>query len=38
MTKISTELTGNTLLDRAAYQTVRFIVTSFCRIWCRMTV
>jgi 1-acyl-sn-glycerol-3-phosphate acyltransferase len=38
MTKISTELTGNTLLDRAAYQTVRFIVTSFCRIWCRMSV
>ncbi len=38
MTKISTQLTGNTLLDRAAYQTVRFIVTSFCRIWCRMSV
>ena len=38
MTKITTRLTGNTLLDRAAYQTVRFIVTSFCRTWCRMTV
>ncbi len=38
MTKISTRLTGNTAPDRAAYQTVRFIVTSFCRIWCRMTV
>ena len=38
MTKISTQLAGNTLLDRAAYQTVRTIVTSFCRIWCRMSV
>jgi 1-acyl-sn-glycerol-3-phosphate acyltransferase len=38
MTKISTKLTGNNLLDRAAYKTVRFIVTTFCRTWCRMTV
>ena len=38
MTKISTRLVGDTVVDRAAYQTVRFIVTSFCRIWCRMTV
>ncbi len=38
MTKISTKLTGNKLVDRIAYQTVRFIVTSFCRIWCRMSV
>ena len=38
MTKISTKLTGNTILDRAAYQTVRFIVTTFCRTWCRMTM
>jgi 1-acyl-sn-glycerol-3-phosphate acyltransferase len=38
MTKISTRLVGNTRLDRAAYQTVRFIVTSFCHTWCRMTV
>ena len=38
MTKISTRLVGNTLLDRAAYHTVRFIVTTFCRVWCRMSV
>jgi 1-acyl-sn-glycerol-3-phosphate acyltransferase len=38
MTKISTQLVGSTLPDRIAYQTVRFIVTSFCRTWCRMTV
>jgi 1-acyl-sn-glycerol-3-phosphate acyltransferase len=38
MTKISTQLVGNTRADRAAYQLVRFIVTSFCRVWCRMTV
>ena len=38
MTKISTKLTGNKVLDRVAYQIVRFIVTSFCRTWCRMTV
>ncbi|MEO8266383.1 MAG: lysophospholipid acyltransferase family protein [Ilumatobacteraceae bacterium] len=38
MTKISTRLVGNTLADRVAYQVVRFIVTSFCRVWCRMTV
>ena len=38
MTKIDTTLAGSSRLDRAAYQTVRFIVTSFCRIWCRMSV
>ena len=38
MTKISTQLTGNKIFDRAAYRTVRFIVTAFCRIWCRMTI
>jgi 1-acyl-sn-glycerol-3-phosphate acyltransferase len=38
MTKISTQLVGSTLPDRIAYQTVRFVVTSFCRTWCRMTV
>lgn len=38
MTKIDTELAGNSRLDRAAYQTVRAIVVAFCRIWCRMTV
>ncbi|MEY2415317.1 MAG: 1-acyl-sn-glycerol-3-phosphate acyltransferase [Ilumatobacteraceae bacterium] len=38
MTKISTKLTGNKLVDRIAYQIVRFIVTTFCRVWCRMTV
>lgn len=38
MTKISTRLTGNKMLDRIAYKIVRFIVTTFCRTWCRMTV
>jgi 1-acyl-sn-glycerol-3-phosphate acyltransferase len=38
MTKISTRLTGNKVVDRIAYKTVRFIVTTFCRTWCRMTV
>ncbi len=38
MTKISTRLTGNKIVDRIAYKTVRFIVTTFCRTWCRMTV
>jgi len=38
MTKISTELKGNTLVDRIAYQTVRFILAVFCHTWCRMTV
>ena len=38
MTKISTRLTGNKLFDRVAYKTVRFLVTTFCRTWCRMTV
>src|SRR3954464_11381419 len=38
MTKITTKLVGNTLLDRIAYQIVRFIVTTFCRTWCRMTI
>jgi 1-acyl-sn-glycerol-3-phosphate acyltransferase len=38
MTKISTQLVGNTRVDRAAYQIVRFIVTTFCRVWCRMSV
>jgi 1-acyl-sn-glycerol-3-phosphate acyltransferase len=38
MTKISTRLTGNKIVDRVAYKTVRFIVTSFCRTWCRMTI
>lgn len=38
MTKIATKLTGNKTLDRLAYRTVRFIVTMFCRVWCRMTI
>ena len=38
MTKIDTELAGNSRLDRAAYQIVRAIVVTFCRTWCRMTV
>jgi 1-acyl-sn-glycerol-3-phosphate acyltransferase len=38
MTKISTRLVGNTMLDRVAYQTVRLILAIFCRVWCRMTV
>jgi 1-acyl-sn-glycerol-3-phosphate acyltransferase len=38
MTRISTTLTGNKPVDRLAYRTVRFIVTTFCRTWCRMTI
>jgi 1-acyl-sn-glycerol-3-phosphate acyltransferase len=38
MTKIATKLTGNKLVDRIAYKIVQFIVTSFCRVWCRMTI
>jgi 1-acyl-sn-glycerol-3-phosphate acyltransferase len=38
VTKIDTELAGNGRIDRAAYQLVRFIVVTFCRTWCRMTV
>lgn len=38
MTRISTRLTGNKALDRLAYRVVRFIVTAFCRTWCRMTI
>jgi 1-acyl-sn-glycerol-3-phosphate acyltransferase len=38
VTKIDTTLAGNSRLDRAAYQLVRFIVVSFCRTWCRMTI
>jgi len=38
MTKIRTDLAGTTLLDKIAYQTVRGIVTTFNRTWCRMSV
>jgi 1-acyl-sn-glycerol-3-phosphate acyltransferase len=38
MTKVTTKLTGNKVLDRIAYKIVRFIVTSFCRTWCRMSI
>jgi 1-acyl-sn-glycerol-3-phosphate acyltransferase len=38
MTKIDTRLAGTSRGERAAYQTVRFLVVSFCRIWCRMRV
>jgi 1-acyl-sn-glycerol-3-phosphate acyltransferase len=38
VTKIDTELAGNGRLDRVAYQFVRFVVVTFCRVWCRMTV
>jgi 1-acyl-sn-glycerol-3-phosphate acyltransferase len=38
VTKIDTPLAGRSLFDRAAYQTMRFVVTTFCRIWCRMTI
>jgi 1-acyl-sn-glycerol-3-phosphate acyltransferase len=38
MTKIDTTLAGNSRLDRAAYQFVRFVVVTFCRTWCRMTI
>ena len=38
MTKISTKLTGRTLVDRIAYQVVRSVLEAFNRIWCRMTI
>jgi 1-acyl-sn-glycerol-3-phosphate acyltransferase len=38
MTKIATKLTGNKVLDRIAYQIVRFVLAVFCRTWCRMTI
>ena len=38
MTKIDTHLAGDSRLDRAAYQFVRFVVVTFCRVWCRMAV
>jgi 1-acyl-sn-glycerol-3-phosphate acyltransferase len=38
MTRISTRLTGNRLLDRALYKGARLIVMAFCRVWCRLTV
>lgn len=38
MTRISTRLTGNKLIDRALYKGARFIVMVFCKVWCRLTV
>jgi 1-acyl-sn-glycerol-3-phosphate acyltransferase len=38
MTKVDTTLAGSGRVDRAAYQTVRTIVVTFCRTWCRMSV
>lgn len=38
MTKVRTDLAGTKLIDKIAYQTVRNIVTLFCRVWCRMSV
>jgi 1-acyl-sn-glycerol-3-phosphate acyltransferase len=38
MTKVDAPLAGSGRVERAAYQTVRFVVVSFCRTWCRMTV
>ena len=38
MTRISTRLSGNTLLDRVGYKAARLIVVLFCRTWCRLTV
>jgi 1-acyl-sn-glycerol-3-phosphate acyltransferase len=38
MTKIRTKLTGNKMLDRIAYKTVRLLLEVFCRTWCRMTI
>ncbi len=38
MTRVKTKLAGTSLLDKAAYQTIRGIVTTFCRVWCRMSV
>ncbi|MEY3493768.1 MAG: hypothetical protein RL413_1186 [Actinomycetota bacterium] len=38
MIGVETFLAGNSLTSRAFYQTVRFIVVSFCRTWMRMTI
>ncbi|MFZ4811767.1 MAG: lysophospholipid acyltransferase family protein [Ilumatobacteraceae bacterium] len=38
MTKVDTTLAGNSVLERAAYQTARFVVVMFCRVWCRMSI
>ncbi len=38
MTAIDTKLVGSTWFDRFAYGLVRFLVTAFCRTWCRMSI
>lgn len=38
MTKVVATLAGQSRVDRIAYQTVRFIVVTFCRTWCRMSI
>jgi 1-acyl-sn-glycerol-3-phosphate acyltransferase len=38
MTAIDTQLAGTSLPSRVAYQVARFVVTTFCRTWCRMRV
>lgn len=38
MTRIRTDLAGTKLGDQIAYQTVRGILTTFNRVWCRMSV
>lgn len=38
MTKIPTKFAGRSVPDKIAYHTVRAIVTTFCRVWCRMSI
>jgi 1-acyl-sn-glycerol-3-phosphate acyltransferase len=38
MTRIDTDLAGNTRADRAVYAAARAVVVGVCRAWCRITV
>ena len=38
MTRIDTDLAGNTRADRAVYAAARALVVGLCRVWCRITV
>jgi 1-acyl-sn-glycerol-3-phosphate acyltransferase len=38
MTRIDTDLAGNTRVDRAVYAAARALVVGLCRAWCRITV
>ncbi|MBI5090704.1 MAG: 1-acyl-sn-glycerol-3-phosphate acyltransferase [Actinobacteria bacterium] len=38
MTRIDTNLAGNSRLDRAAYSVARAVVVGFTRLWCRVSI